>query len=196
MDTAGGRSMNRYAPLWSGIVDSSIWDEPDYVVKIFITMLAKKDLDHVVRGNAFNIARWSRKTEKEVLDALKVLAAPDKRRLEPQPFEGRRIERVEEGWLVLNGSNYVKAMQKANRNAYQAGKQREYRANAKLSSGTPLAGEGAYVAAERRGDLAECDRLATPKASQEDANARAVAEARAAVAGDGATREIGGATED
>jgi len=98
--------MNTWAPLWSGIVDSSLWDEPDNVVKVFMTMLAVKDSDHIVRFNAYQLARKSRKTELEVMEALKVLAAPDKRRLEHQEFEGRRIKSVEEGWLVLNGEKY------------------------------------------------------------------------------------------
>jgi len=100
--------MDTFAPIFSKIVDSSLWDEPDYVVKVFLTLLAKKDMDHVVRGNAYNISIWSRKTEKEVLDALKVLSSPDKKRLEPQPHGGRRIEKVADGWLVLNGANYRK----------------------------------------------------------------------------------------
>jgi hypothetical protein len=100
--------MDTFAPIFSKIVDSSLWDEPDYVVKVFLTMLAKKDMDHVVRGNAYNIKIWSRKTEKEVMDALKILSSPDKKRMEPQEHEGRRIKKVEDGWLILNGANYRK----------------------------------------------------------------------------------------
>jgi hypothetical protein len=126
--------MNRYNPIWSQITDSSLWEEPDYVVKIFITMLAKQDRDHVVRGSAFNISRWARKTEAETLEALKVLSSPDTRRLEPQPFEGRRIERVADGWLILNGAHYQDLMMKANRREYKRDKQREYRKSGKGGS--------------------------------------------------------------
>jgi len=120
--------MNTWAPLFSKIVDSSLWCEPDFVVKVFITMMAKKDADHIVRGSAFNIASWARKTEKETLEALRILSSPDTRRLEPQPFEGRRIERVEDGWLVLNGKAYQDLMRGINRRQYKAEKQAEYRA--------------------------------------------------------------------
>ncbi len=89
--------MDRYAPLFSMIVESSLWDEEDYVVKVFLTMLALKDCDHVVRSNAYRLSRLARKTEKEVLSALKVLSNPDKKREEPQEFEGRRIEKVDGG---------------------------------------------------------------------------------------------------
>lgn len=126
--------MNTWAPLFSRIVDSSLWLEPDYVVKVFLTMMAKKDADQVVRGSAFNIAQWAKKTEQETLDALRILSAPDTRRLEPQPYEGRRIEKVDDGWLILNGQFYEEMMRKANRKEYQREKQREYRQKRKYGT--------------------------------------------------------------
>ncbi len=119
--------MNFYVPIFSKIVDSSLWSEPDFVVKIFITMLAKKDRDNVVRGNAFNIGAWARKTEKEAMDALKILAAPDTKRVEKQANDGRRIEKVADGWLILNAEVYQNLMRQANRREYQRIKQAEYR---------------------------------------------------------------------
>jgi hypothetical protein len=127
--------MDFYTPIFSKIVDSSLWSEPDYVVKVFLTMLAKKDRDQIVRGSAYNIAQWAKKTEAEVLDALKILAAPDTRRLEPQPHEGRRIEHVPEGWLLLNGLYYQDLMQAVNRRAYKAEKEKERRERKK---GNPM----------------------------------------------------------
>lgn len=109
--------MHTFAPLFNTVVDSSLWLEPDYVVKIFLTMLAKKDHDHVVRGTAFNISVWAKKTEQEVLDALKILSSPDTKRIEKQAFEGRRVERVEDGWLVLNGAVYRELMVQSNERA-------------------------------------------------------------------------------
>jgi hypothetical protein len=88
------------------IVDSSLWSEDDFICKIFITMLALKDSDDVCRLNAYQLAMRSHKTEKEVLEALKVLSSPDTLRVEPQPFEGRRIQAVEDGWKILNGEKY------------------------------------------------------------------------------------------
>jgi len=99
-------SYPNWAPLWSGIVDSSIWSEPDYVLKVFLTMLMLKDADDVVRGSAYQLAQRSKKSEIEVLDALKILSSPDTKRIEPQQFQGRRIEAVEEGWRILNAAKY------------------------------------------------------------------------------------------
>lgn len=130
--------MDTFAPIFSRIVDSSLWDEPDHVVKVFLTLLAKKDADHVVRGSAYNISKWSRKTEKEVLDALKVLSSPDKKRLEPQPHEGRRIQKVEEGWLVLNGATYRKMAQEVAERVRKAKWAREHRAKVPLSNSEDL----------------------------------------------------------
>lgn len=160
--------MNTWAPLFSKIVDSSLWCEPDFVVKVFITMLAKKDADHVVRGSAFNIASWAKKTEKEALEALRVLSSPDTRRLEPQPFDGRRIERVEGGWLVLNGQSYQDLMRGINRRQYKAAKQAEYRAKsapkesrkAKAIRLREDARQRQFVTAEESGDLERAGRIA------------------------------------
>lgn len=128
--------MNTWTPLFSKIVDSSLWAEDDGVVKVFLTMLALKDADMVVRYNAFALGRkcWpmDEGAEARVLEALKVLASPDTKRIEPQPNEGRRIEKVQDGWLLLNGQFYEDMMRHANRAAYQARKQREYRARKKL----------------------------------------------------------------
>lgn len=132
--------MITWCPLFNQIVDSSIWGEEDFVVKIFLTMLAKKDADHIVRATAYQIGHWARKDEAIALAALKVLCSPDTRRLEPQPYEGRRIQKIEGGWLVLNGQHYQDLMRDANRRAYKAGKQKEYRAKKDV----PLAGEAKY----------------------------------------------------
>lgn len=122
--------MKTWCPLWSGIVDSSIWREPDYVLKVFLTMLALKDADHIVRMTAYQLSERAKKTELEVLDALKILSSPDKRRIEKQEFDGRRIKLVEEGWLILNGEKYRDMVQlemkrARNRRAQQAFRDRK-----------------------------------------------------------------------
>jgi hypothetical protein len=109
------------------IVDSSIWEEEDYVCKIFITLLAIKDPDHVCRFNAYQIGKKANKSEQDVLKALEILSSPDRRRIEPQPNEGRRIERVADGWLILNGQKYQDLMQDVVRQRQQAQWQREQR---------------------------------------------------------------------
>ena len=147
--------MNTWTPLFSKIVDSSVWAESYPVRALWVTMLALKDADQVVRYNAFGLARRANMEESEVLAALEVLSNPDKRRIEPQPHDGRRIAKVEGGWLILNGQAYEDMMRNLNRKAYKAKKQSEYR-----KRGKPLAGETAAVRAAANGDTATADRLA------------------------------------
>lgn len=124
-----------WAPIWCGIVDSSLWDEPDHVVKIFLTMLALKGPDHIVRKSAYQLKHHSRKTEAEVLDALRILSEPDTRRMEQQEFDGRRIEMVEGGWLVLNGEKYRSMVQKEMKRARDVKSQANWRAR---QAGKPI----------------------------------------------------------
>lgn len=114
-------------------------------------MLALKDADQVVRYNAFGLAQRAHKTEEEVLKALKLLSSPDKKRLEPQPFDGRRIQKVDGGWLILNGQSYEDLMRSINRKAYKAKKQREYRSK---KSG-PLTGESETIQKLKAGEITQ-----------------------------------------
>lgn len=147
--------MNTWAPLWSGIVDSSLWDEEDAVIKVFMTMLATKDSDHVCRLTAYNLHKKTGKSETEILEILKILASPDTRRKEKQEFDGRRIKAVEDGWLILNGEKYRAMVQKERERA------RWRRAQAKARErkrGTPMAGETTAVKEfERTGDPSVLD---------------------------------------
>ncbi len=119
--------MNTWTPLWSKIVDSSLWMEDLHVRVLFTTMMALKDRDHVVRFSSFGLSRRANMSEELVLDGLRVLLSPDTKRSEPQEHEGRRIEKVEGGWKVLNGEVYRQMMQLEWRREYQRVKQAEYR---------------------------------------------------------------------
>lgn len=152
-----------WAPLWSGIVESSLWDEPDYIIKVFITMMALKDADHVYRGNVYNLSKRTGKTQEEVLNAIKVLSAPDTRRQDHQDFEGRRVEAVEEGWLILNGEKYRQKVSREMKLARDRKSQAAYRERNKHATPTPsqpLPGERRFSEALKRGDEAEADCIA------------------------------------
>ncbi len=156
--------MDFYTPLFQKVVDSSLWDEPDYVIKVFLTMIAKKDRDQVCRGSAYNIAQWSRKKEADVLNALEILAKPDTKRLEPQPHEGRRIERVSDGWLILNGKYYQDLMGVVNRRAKKAQYEKIRRDKNKIPASQDKPASGAYLVREgnevrkfENGEPSECD---------------------------------------
>ena len=145
---------NSFAPIFTSMLDSSIWQEPYTVRLVWIAMLPLKEADHVVRYNAFQIARRANMTEQEVIDALKVLESPDTRRIEPQPFEGRRIQRVADGWLILNGQKFEDLMRTLSTRAYNARKQREYR-GAKKGKSSIRNGEAEHIRLEEAGATPE-----------------------------------------
>jgi hypothetical protein len=136
--------MNTFTPLFSGIVESSIWDEPHHVRVLWVTMLAIKDFDHIVRRNEYQLHKRANMSMEEVMDGLGILSGPDSKR-PGQPFDGRRIEKVDGGWKILNGQFYEDQMREISRRFYKARKAREYR-RSKALNGAPLPGEARYVA--------------------------------------------------
>ena len=160
--------MNTWAPLWSPIVDSSLWEESGDVVKVFVTLLATKDSDHVCRLDPYRMAKKCNfRTEKgevdeiKVLDILKLLASPDKRRRIKQQFDGRRIKAVEDGWLVLNGQKYREMVQDEMRKARLRRAQAKFREKKRMSP--PDGREAAAVKAFEDGDTGRFDRLCEPR---------------------------------
>jgi hypothetical protein len=152
---------NSFAPIFTSMLDSSIWQEPYTVRLLWTAMLALKDSDHIVRLNAFQLSRRANLTEQEVIDGLKILESPDTKRLEPQPFDGRRIERVPDGWLILNGQRFEDMMRTISRRAYNARKQRQYRESTRTRKATAESGrERRYVKAIERGDQVTADFIA------------------------------------
>ena len=139
-----------WTPLWSMIVDSSLWREPDYVIKVYLTLIALKDEDHVYRGTAYALAERAKKTEQEVLDALKILCSPDTRRRERQEYDGRRIEAVKDGWFVLNGPKYREMVSLEMKRARDRRSSKAYRERKK----SPKSVEQRYKAGEQAYDRA------------------------------------------
>lgn len=154
-----------WSPLWSGIVMSSLWDEDDYVIKIFITMLALKDSDHICRSSVYQLHKVTGKSQEQVMEALKILSSPDQRRQDHQEFEGRRIEAVEEGWLILNGEKYRAKVKQEMKRSRDRKAQQKFRDKQKLAeqypvSPPPSGREQRFVNAHERGDQEEADRIA------------------------------------
>lgn len=95
-----------YNKLFTSILDSSVWLEPTSTRIVWIMFIAAMDEDSFVRmASTLNVAARARVTLQEAEDAIKCLEGPDKHCPE-QESEGRRIERVENGWIVINGKKY------------------------------------------------------------------------------------------
>jgi hypothetical protein len=95
-----------YNKLFTKILDSSVWLEPHATRIVWLTLLAVMDEDGMCQfASVVNLARRAIVTTEEAGAALKVLESPDPHSSDPEN-DGRRIERVPGGWIVLNAVKY------------------------------------------------------------------------------------------
>lgn len=123
-----------YSKLFAEIVMSTVWRESDHVRILWITMLAIKDRWHIVNSSLPGLADAARISIPACEEAIRRLESPDKysRSIE---FDGRRIEKCEGGWVILNGEKYRNKMSLDERREYNRIKQKEYyRKNKNLKS--------------------------------------------------------------
>jgi hypothetical protein len=93
--------MGGFTKLFSDIVLSSIWSEDDKTRIVWITLLATSNADGFVSASLPGLATAARVTIEECEAALAKLASPDPHS-RTKDHEGRRIETVDGGWLILN----------------------------------------------------------------------------------------------
>ena len=95
-----------YNKLFTKILDSSIWMEPSPTRIVWLTFIAAMDETGFVQfASIHNVAHRAVVSLEEAATALKCLESPDPNSADPAN-EGRRIERVEGGWIVLNSEKY------------------------------------------------------------------------------------------
>jgi hypothetical protein len=97
--------MSGYTKLFSDIVTSTIWQEPNDCRVLWITMLALKDRHNICRATVPSLAQLSGITIETAEQYLEKFQRPDKYS-RSQEHEGRRIAPAEGGWLILNGEKY------------------------------------------------------------------------------------------
>lgn len=92
--------------MWNKMLDSSVWRQKSKETRlVWVTMLLMKDADGVVRAGLPGIMDRARVSRAECEKALKELSDPDEDTL-TQEQEGRRIERVSDGWKIINHEKY------------------------------------------------------------------------------------------
>ena len=95
-----------YNRLFTKILDSSIWLEPDSTRIVWVTLLASMDQDGFCHFSALeNLASRARVSVAKCRRAIECFESPDTNS-ENLANEGRRIERVPGGYLVLNAEYY------------------------------------------------------------------------------------------
>lgn len=148
--------MSGYTKLFESILDSTIWGESAETRVVWITMLAMRNRRHMVEASLPGLAHRARVKLEDAEKAVKKFLAPDKFS-RSRENEGRRIQAVDGGWLILNGEKYRQKMNEAERREYQRVKQSEYRKRRKKLN--HLAGcDGAQEAITD--GLKESDRIA------------------------------------
>ena len=109
--------MAGFTKLVPQIVQSSIWNETPETRCVWITILAVKDANGYVRGDAQIISRLSNIPIEAVEQALKKFQQPDLKSHTPDN-DGRRIAPAPGGWMVLNHFLYRERDTKETRAEY------------------------------------------------------------------------------
>ena len=90
---------------YESVFDSSIMEEPYHVRLVFDYMIRKADSRGFCRGTDEALARHFNVTLSDFLDAIKVLESPDSKS-RTKDNDGRRIAKVQGGYLILNHGIY------------------------------------------------------------------------------------------
>jgi len=125
--------MSGYTKLFNSILASTVWSEPVETRIVWITLLAMADKHGVAEGSVPGLAVFARLPIEAVRTALKRLSSPD-RDSRSQEHEGRRIESVDGGWLILNHAKYRAKLGVDERREYNRLKQRQHRAKRQQKS--------------------------------------------------------------
>lgn len=136
-----------YSKLFASILDSSVWLEPMPTRIVWLTLLAAKDQDGFARfASIENLARRAIVTEADAQRAVDSLEAPDPRSSNPE-HEGRRIERVPGGWVVLNAKLYDDLVRRDDERRATRERVRRHRAKAPEPPTSPIPPIGESLAA-------------------------------------------------
>ena len=95
-----------YNKLFTKILDSSIWMESIETRIVWLTFIAAMDETGFVQfASVENVAHRARVGIEAASMAVKTLESPDFNSSDPEN-DGRRVERVPGGWIVLNAQKY------------------------------------------------------------------------------------------
>ena len=126
--------MSTWIKLHSSLTESSVWEEPYHVRIVWTAMMAKCKLNGVLEASESAIHRMANVTLEEAEDALRVLSSPDPKS-KSQEFDGRRIERVNGGYRLLNYFNYRESKSPDEKAKYMREYMRKRRAEKKEKMG-------------------------------------------------------------
>ena len=138
-----------YTKLFQSIVTSSIWTEDDKTRIVWITMLALADRHGEIQASIPGLARVSGVSIADTEGAIAKLLAPD-------PYsrttddEGRRIEKIEGGWALLNHAKYREMASDDDRKTKAAVRQKRFRDKESRNNNASVTPSNAPVTHESR----------------------------------------------
>lgn len=94
-----------FVKVYGSILKSTVWQTPASTRVVWITMLVEASRDGVVEGSIPGLAHIAGVTIEECEAALATFLAPDKYS-RTKTDDGRRIQEIDGGWLVLNHAKY------------------------------------------------------------------------------------------
>jgi hypothetical protein len=125
--------MQGYTKLFSSMIHSTIWREPNHVRIVWVTMLAMAGRDGIVEASVPGLADAARVTVDECKDALRRLAEPDPDS-RSKDKDGRRILELDGGWEIVNHRKYREKLSKEDmreKTAIRVARYRERKRNEK-----------------------------------------------------------------
>ena len=163
-----------YTKLFSSIVTSTIWTEDATTCKVWVTMLAIADKHGEVHASIPGLAQIAGLPVTAVIQSVEKFLSPDRYSRTPDD-EGRRIEKIDGGWMLLNHAKYRAMASKDEEKSASAKRQAAFkdrqRRNAKVT-------ESNGEVTESNGEVTESNDRVTPNRDIAEAEAEAEAETK------------------
>jgi len=118
--------MKGYTKLFETILDSSVWSEDAATRIVWVAMLAMSDQHGVVEASIPGLARRANVTIGECQAALECFLGPDEYS-RTEDWDGRRIEKIDGGWRLLNHSKYRSRLSEVDKREKDAERAKRYR---------------------------------------------------------------------
>ena len=164
--------MSGFIKLFGSLLNSTVWQTALPTKVTWITMLAMSDRDGVVLSSVPGLAKQAGVELADCEEALRVFMAPDPYSTTPD-HEGRRIEKIEGGWRLLNHAKYREMQSSQEVREKAAQRQRLFRESHKV---TPRNAPSRSVTRNNRSnDIAEAEAEAEADQTRITDSAEAVA---------------------
>jgi uncharacterized phage protein (TIGR02220 family) len=159
-----------FTKLFSGLTESTVWVEPYPTRILWVSMLSWADKRGRVFGSIPGIARRAGINMDEAEAAMVSFMSPDRHSRTPDN-EGRRIEKIDGGWRLLNYAKYRELRDHEDRLDYQREWDRTHRPERYKNPTLPTNPTDIRPAPTKAEAEAEADRKSKALSGKPDASA-------------------------